>query len=159
MSPIFKSHSPVSVSFFCFCFTLAIVSNVNGQFKNGVSETIVTGESCLQNQFYVENHRNKIFDLKSDIEKIIDHVMRTKPGQTYKDLTLFVDKFGARFTGTENLEKSIDYMLDLLKREGHDNVHGESVEVPRWVGSSRTRYFTLIEILFIYFSKFEDSWQ
>ena len=34
--------------------------------------------------------------------------------------------------GTQNLENSIDYMLDSLKVDGLDNVHGEEVNVTRW---------------------------
>lgn len=54
-------------------------------------------------------------------------------GGTYKELAKFVDTFGARTSGTENLENSIDYALDLMKQYGLENVHGEEVQVPHWV--------------------------
>ncbi|OWF45518.1 carboxypeptidase Q-like [Mizuhopecten yessoensis] len=53
--------------------------------------------------------------------------------QSYNRLATFVDKFGNRQVGSQNLEDSIDYMLDKLKEDGLKNVHGEEVWVPRWV--------------------------
>ena len=38
----------------------------------------------------------------------------------------------AVFTGTQNLENSIDYMLEYLRKDGLDNVHGEEANVTRW---------------------------
>lgn len=54
-------------------------------------------------------------------------------GRTYNELGYFVDKFGSRLAGTENLENAIDYMLDKMKQDGLDNVHGEEVTIPHWV--------------------------
>ncbi|XP_066142233.1 carboxypeptidase Q-like [Euwallacea fornicatus] len=59
-------------------------------------------------------------------------------GETYKELARFVDKFGARFSGTENLENAIDYALDIMKQYGLENVHGEEAEVPHWVRNYET---------------------
>lgn len=53
-------------------------------------------------------------------------------GGAYKELTEFVDKFGPRLSGTQNLEDSIDYMLDLLNEYELENVHGEELLVPHW---------------------------
>ena len=51
----------------------------------------------------------------------------------YKRLSLLVDKFGHRFTGSSNLEKAIDWILAEMKKDGLDNVRGEPVMVPHWV--------------------------
>ncbi|KAG5895325.1 hypothetical protein JTB14_000597 [Gonioctena quinquepunctata] len=80
-------------------------------------------------------------DLVSEIEsygptvnRIIHALTKGKyKGGTYKELADFVDKFGARLSGTQNLEDSIDYMLDLMKEKGLENVHGENVSVPHWL--------------------------
>ncbi|XP_060527229.1 carboxypeptidase Q-like [Cylas formicarius] len=53
-------------------------------------------------------------------------------GATYNELAKFVDKFGARLSGTQNLEDAIDYVLDLMKQNNLENVHGEEVQVPHW---------------------------
>ncbi|OPL21064.1 carboxypeptidase q, partial [Mytilus galloprovincialis] len=63
--------------------------------------------------------------------------------QSYDRLATFVDKFGSRIAGSQNLENAIDYMLDELKRDGLDNVHGEDVAVPHWVRGEE--YATMIE--------------
>lgn len=67
--------------------------------------------------------------IKSIINAVVHGSERNK---TYEDLALFVDTFGARYTGTAALERSIDYMVKLLKRRRLDNVHTEPVRVPRW---------------------------
>ncbi|HEU4455512.1 MAG TPA: M20/M25/M40 family metallo-hydrolase [Longimicrobium sp.] len=43
------------------------------------------------------------------------------------------DRFGARFSGTESLERSIDWIVEQMRRDGLENVHTEPVMVPRWV--------------------------
>lgn len=52
---------------------------------------------------------------------------------TYDELAVFVDKFGNRIAGSQNLEDAIDYMLERLNYFGLEEVHGEDVEVPQWV--------------------------
>jgi carboxypeptidase Q len=53
--------------------------------------------------------------------------------RTWRTLARFVDKFGSRIAGSENLEQSIDYMVDLLKKNQLENVHTEPALVPKWV--------------------------
>jgi len=43
------------------------------------------------------------------------------------------DRFGARFSGTESLERSIDWIVERMRADGLENVHTEPVMVPRWV--------------------------
>lgn len=43
------------------------------------------------------------------------------------------DRFGHRFSGSENLEKAIDWILERLKSDGLQNVTGQPVLVPKWV--------------------------
>lgn len=54
-------------------------------------------------------------------------------GRTWRTLAKFVDKFGSRIAGSDNLENAIDYMVDLLKKNQLDNVHTEPALVPKWV--------------------------
>nr|XP_049696856.1 carboxypeptidase Q isoform X1 [Helicoverpa armigera] len=66
-------------------------------------------------------------------DEILDYVLNGEfKGKTYDELAKFVDKFGARPSGTEVLEKSIDYMIELSKQEGLNDIVTEDVEVPRW---------------------------
>src|SRR5687767_6524858 len=51
----------------------------------------------------------------------------------FKRLATLCDTFGSRFSGSTNLEASIDWILAEMKRDGLDNVRGEKVMVPHWV--------------------------
>jgi len=53
--------------------------------------------------------------------------------QSYNRLATFVDKFGSRVSGSQSLENAIDYLLDVLRLDKLDNVHGEEVNVTNWV--------------------------
>jgi carboxypeptidase Q len=44
-----------------------------------------------------------------------------------------VDRFGHRFSGSQNLENAIDWVLAEMRRDGLENVRGEPVTVPHWV--------------------------
>lgn len=68
------------------------------------------------------------------VQRIINETMQGSfKGTTWQDLAEFVDKFGPRFTGTQVLEDSIDYVLNKSTSLGLENVHGEAVVVPHWV--------------------------
>lgn len=48
-------------------------------------------------------------------------------------LALMTDKFGHRLSGSANLERTIDWILEEMKKDGLQNVRGEPVMVPKWV--------------------------
>lgn len=68
---------------------------------------------------------NKIFEQTTDFSG-------KYKGKVWDELAYFTDRFGNRFTGTKNLENSIDYMNSLLNKYNLDNVHTEDVSVPIW---------------------------
>ncbi|XP_025163526.1 carboxypeptidase Q [Harpegnathos saltator] len=73
------------------------------------------------------------------VQRIINETMRGSfKGTTWRDLAEFVDKFGPRFTGTQVLEDSIDYVLNKSISLSLENVHGEVVTVPRWIRGSES---------------------
>ena len=51
----------------------------------------------------------------------------------YKRLGDLVDTFGHRFSGSESLERAIDWIIVEMRKDGLQNVRGEPVMVPRWV--------------------------
>jgi carboxypeptidase Q len=51
----------------------------------------------------------------------------------YHRLAELADRFGPRFSGTDNLERALDWILEEMRRDGLDNVRAEPVMVPRWV--------------------------
>lgn len=95
---------------------------------------VFTGQGCSEDQLFRDVFQPKIQEqIAADVGKIINYITNGKQrGKTYQELATFVDRFGSRFTGTKNLEDSIDYILKKLQDEGHDNVHGEKVAVPKW---------------------------
>lgn len=75
----------------------------------------------------------EIWSYEAVKNEILDYVLNGEfKHKTYDELAKFVDKFGARPSGTKTLENSIDYMIQLSKEEGLTNIITEEVEVPRW---------------------------
>ena len=67
----------------------------------------------------------------------------TGDSAAYLRLGRLVDTFGARLSGSANLERAIDWTLAEMKRDGLDNVRGEPVIVPHWVRGAESA--TLIQ--------------
>jgi carboxypeptidase Q len=51
----------------------------------------------------------------------------------YDRLAQLTDRFGPRLSGSEGLERAIDWVLDQMRQDGLENVRGEPVMVPHWV--------------------------
>ncbi len=58
-------------------------------------------------------------------------------------LGYLVDTFGPRLSGSDALERAIDWVLVEMAKDGLENVHGEPVMVPHWVRGAES--LTLIE--------------
>lgn len=56
-----------------------------------------------------------------------------KDSLAFERLAELCDTFGPRFSGSENLERAIDWCLAKMKTDGFDAVRTEPVMVPRWV--------------------------
>ena len=57
----------------------------------------------------------------------------TRDSAAWRRLATLSDTFGPRFSGGENLERAIDWVLAEMRKDGLENVRGEDVMVPRWV--------------------------
>ena len=57
----------------------------------------------------------------------------TNSSFAFKRLATLCDRFGPRLSGSDNLEKAIDWCMAEMKRDGFVKVHGEEVTVPHWV--------------------------
>jgi len=64
-----------------------------------------------------------------------DSLIRAATGDSaaYRRLGRMVDTFGHRISGSASLEATIDWILDAMKADGLENVHGQPVMVPHWV--------------------------
>jgi carboxypeptidase Q len=57
----------------------------------------------------------------------------TADSAAWNKLAELTDGFGHRLSGSEALERAIDWIIERMKSEGLENVRGEPVMVPRWV--------------------------
>ena len=69
---------------------------------------------------------------RAPADRLIDAAI-ADTGVSWRRLAELTDKFGPRFSGTPQLEQAIDWIVEQMKRDGLENVHTESVMVPRWV--------------------------
>ena len=66
-----------------------------------------------------------------DLDRIVAGT--TNSNAAWDRLAEMCDRFGPRLSGSTNLEAAIDWILEQMKAEGLENVHGEAVQVPHWV--------------------------
>lgn len=57
----------------------------------------------------------------------------TSGSHAWERLAELTDTFGARLSGSENLERAIAWAVETMRRDGLENVRAEPVMVPRWV--------------------------
>ncbi len=68
---------------------------------------------------------------QQEAQAIIDAAM--DHDEAFEKLTNFVDDYGPRFSGTETLENSIDWILEEMRQQPFDEVKTQEVMVPKWV--------------------------
>ncbi len=92
----------------------------------------ITALNCVQ--VLSKELKEEIQGYQNIADKIFQAV-KSEPfqGRTYKNLASFVDQFGARFTGSDILEKSIDWAVEKFKEDKLENVETEDVTVLHWV--------------------------
>lgn len=90
----------------------------------------ITRQECMLPEELVK----EISDYKPVVEKIVNAALNgVFKGRTWRTLARFVDKFGSRIAGSDNLERAIDYMVGALEKNQLENVHTEPAIVPKWV--------------------------
>ena len=57
----------------------------------------------------------------------------TRDSAAYHRLARLVDGFGPRHSGSENLERALDWIVSEMRRDGFENVRKEPVTVTHWV--------------------------
>lgn len=57
----------------------------------------------------------------------------TADSAAWNKLAELTDRFGHRLSGSDALERAIDWMIQRMTSEGLENVRGEPVMVPRWI--------------------------
>ena len=88
--------------------------------------------------------KNELGEIAKKFQKngnlIIDKAMSDSEG--YDRLGEMLDTFGPRFSGSTNLEKALEWIIDEMNNDGLDNVHGEEVMVPKWVRGKESATMT-----------------
>lgn len=57
----------------------------------------------------------------------------TKDSAAWRRLAELTERFGNRFSGSDRLERALDWTLMEMQNDGLDNVRGEPVMIPKWV--------------------------
>ena len=73
--------------------------------------------------------------IQREYQTAADRIIAAATGDSaaWNKLAELTDGFGHRFSGSEALERAIDWIIARMKSEGLENVRGEPVMVPRWV--------------------------
>jgi carboxypeptidase Q len=62
----------------------------------------------------------------------------TADSSAWLRLAELTDRFGHRLSGSESLERALGWVLDQMRADGLENVHGERAMVPHWVRGSES---------------------
>jgi len=82
--------------------------------------------------------RNNIARYQDNVDKIMQTALNTQnTGAAYDGLADFVARFGARPSGSQELEDAIDFMEKTARDDGF-RVHTEPAMVPHWVRGEET---------------------
>ncbi len=73
--------------------------------------------------------------IQKEYQAVADRIIAaaTADSAAWNKLAELTDGFGNRISGSDALERAIDWILARMKSEGLDNAHTEPVMVPRWV--------------------------
>lgn len=111
------------------CISLYIFQNFKFSVNNDDKDQDLVCQRVL-----TQSTVSEIVSYKHAVERIVDATLGGRfQHNIWESLATFVDKFGNRIAGSDNLEKSIDYLLSLLDYYELDNVHSENVSVPYWI--------------------------
>ena len=70
-------------------------------------------------------------DYGAPADRLIDAALGDSAA--FERLTTLVDRFGHRLSGSESLERALDWIIGEMRADGLENVRGEAVMVPHWV--------------------------
>ena len=94
-----------------------------------IAPVILFAASPLAAQSSFEAHRPAA-------ERLIASAL--KDSSAYKRLAYLTDTFGSRPSGSQRLERAIDWIVAEMKRDGFENVHTEPVMVTHWERGSES---------------------
>lgn len=89
--------------------------------------TILQSNNLLSKPQSQDEVYNKYLEIAQRIIKEAN-----KDSLSYERLSILCDSFGHRLSGSEGLEKAIDWIYSEMKKDGFENVKKEEVFVPNW---------------------------
>lgn len=89
---------------------------------------------CGSNTVYATTYRTQIQDasFQRDLRRVSDRILRKEAGSTYEAVASFVDRYGARPVGSQNLKDSIIDLAQFLASDLPNEVKLDPLVVPRW---------------------------
>lgn len=111
---------------------------MNSVYRSGLLLIFLFCVSNLHCPLLAQN--SDIADYRDVADEIIDAAM--DGNDRFEYLTLFADTFGHRFSGSESLENSIDWIVKEMKKDGFDSVWTQEVMVPHWVRGEESATLT-----------------
>jgi carboxypeptidase Q len=79
----------------------------------------------------LQKHQTRAKQLAPQVDRIITGILAKN--NAWEKLETLCDEIGHRLSGSAGLEKAIDWAIDVMKKDGHENVRKEAVEVKKWV--------------------------
>ncbi len=70
-------------------------------------------------------------DYRAVADRIVDAALADSTA--WQRLAELTDRFGNRLSGSESLERAIDWVLERMRSDGLEHVHAEKAMVPHWV--------------------------
>ncbi|XP_044757116.1 carboxypeptidase Q-like isoform X2 [Coccinella septempunctata] len=99
-----------------------------------INSSIIDNEVAGCDSILSEFTKYEIASYQPVVNRLIREIVNGQfKNSTYNELASFVDEFGNRLAGTQNLENAIDYMLERSKGKDLENVHGEDAPVQTWI--------------------------
>src|SRR5215211_3970626 len=68
---------------------------------------------------------------RAPADRIIDAALADSAA--WRRIAELTDRFGHRLSGSQSLERAIDWVIAEMRKDGLQNVRGEPVMVPHWV--------------------------
>jgi carboxypeptidase Q len=102
--------------------------------STAVTLALITGATSLAGALHAQEALGTA-SLAEEYRAVADRLIDAALSDSfaYERLTEMVDRFGHRFSGSENLERALDWILAEMEEDGLENVRGELVLVPHWV--------------------------
>src|SRR5262245_7921910 len=80
---------------------------------------------------YAQTRPEWLAPFQSNVDKLMKAAMADQ--FAWNRLAELTDTYGQRLSGSDNLNRAIEWAVETMKKDGLENVHTEKVMVPKWV--------------------------